>query len=104
MSQHIFVTTNGQILLAGYDRQNGELFFSLFPDEDTETPSAESRGGIVQISDLQQSIEALVPAVPAAMFESIRQDAINNVGNRVVKWSPEGTILSDSAACGRKVA
>lgn len=104
MSQHIFEATDGQIVLAGYDRQNGEYFFSVFANDEAEQPTAESRTAPRTVGDLRDSVAGLVADVPAAMFDSIREDAINNVGNRVVKWASDGSIISDSAACGRKVA
>lgn len=104
MSQHIFYAADGQVVLAGYDRQCGEYFFSIFADDLADTPSAESKKGPRNIDELRASVEGLIGGVPAAMFDSIREDAINNMGNRVVRWNSDGTIQSDSAACGKKAA
>ncbi len=104
MSQHIFEAADGQIVLAGYDRQCGEYFFSIFANDEAEIPSSESRTAPQTITDLRKGVDGLVAGVPAAMYDSIREDAINNVGNRLVKWASDGSIISDSAACGRKVA
>ncbi|MDT8992745.1 hypothetical protein RQP54_17870 [Curvibacter sp. APW13] len=104
MSQHVFEAADGQIVLAGYDRMCGEYFYSVFANSDAEAPSAESRTAPKTIDELRTNVDALVGGVPAPMFASIREDAINNMGNRVVKWAADGSIISDSAACGRKVA
>lgn len=104
MSQHVFEAEDGQIVLAGYDRPCGEYFYTVFASNDIEGPTAESINGPREIQELREQVDALVCGVPDAMYESIRQDAIENVGNRVVRWNADGSIHSDSAAPGRKAA
>jgi hypothetical protein len=104
MSQHVFEAEDGQIVLAGYDRQCGEYFYTIFASNDVEEPTAESVDGPHEIAHLRKQVDALVSGVPSAMYDSIRDDAIGNVGNRVVRWSRDGTIESDSAALSQKAA
>lgn len=104
MSQHFYQANSGHVVLAGYDRQCGEYFFSIFESEEAEFPIAESIGSPRDVQVLRESVDDLVQGVPQPMWESIRQDAINNVGNRVVRWNADGTIQSDSAAFGKIAA
>ncbi|BDT74146.1 hypothetical protein os4_36990 (plasmid) [Comamonadaceae bacterium OS-4] len=104
MSQHVFAAEDGQIVLAGYDRQCGEYYFTIFANNNVEEPTAESGEGLREISQLRKELDALVSGVPGTMYESIRQDAIDNVGNRMVRWKLDGSIEIDSAAQGRMAA
>lgn len=101
MSQHQLTTTQGTVLLAGFDRRLGEFFFSLFASQNAEKPvySTEPLVDPINVNDLDSvadKIRSLVPDVPGQIFDSIRSDALNNVGNRVVVWNQDGTIQSDN--------
>lgn len=102
MSQHTYSSPSGQVLIAGFDRICGEFFFSVFQNAQADGPISTS---ILEQSLDVYSIEAVkqqaligVPDAPKSMWESIRQDAMNNVGNRCVQWNPDGTIKFDSAS------
>lgn len=103
MSQHNFEAPNGLALLAGFDRIEGEFFFFVFDyqrDDDRPVHSSmnDSSVNAQDIQSIKQRVAELVPAVPEPMWESIRQDAIGNVGNRSVNWNLDGTIKCDTAA------
>ena len=102
MSQHSFACPNtGHALLAGYDRLLGEYFFTVFDNQAEESVIAASISEIgldtQDLNKVQTRVLQLVPTAPAKMFESIQDDCINNVGNRVVSWMPDGSVQYDTA-------
>lgn len=98
MSQHVLALQTGEQVLAGYDRRLGEYFYSVFASEEDDAPRIESRAGSGPrtIEALRAQLGLHVPNVPGEMYESIRLDALNNVGNRLVKWTINGSLISDS--------
>ena len=104
MSQHTF-TAGNLILLAGYDHMDGEFFYSVFDEasrsEDPIHSSLSDRDTeMTEVDAVRAKVESLMPGVPAAVWDSIRSDALCNVGNRQVRWNADGTIKFDSAAQG----
>lgn len=97
MSQHFICAKSGALLQAGYDRQLRDFFFNLFESEDDfpHSPIETSLDGTVDsynLDSIRARVLLLEPSIPEALWQSIRQDAAANVGNRIVHWTPQGTI------------
>lgn len=100
MSQHIFRARNGNVLTLGYDRMMGEFFYSIHPFDGAEEPTHSSITDLAtnmrSIDAVQLHVDPLVPEVPTGLWKEVNEDAVNDVGSRIVHWSETGQIKFDS--------
>jgi hypothetical protein len=102
MSQHTFNTLDGKVVLAGYDRNCGEYFYSIYPhrlaEEPIHTSITDRSTNVRQLQSVREAVTSLVPGLPESMWSSILDDAMNDMGNRIVHWDTNGCIKFDSEA------
>jgi len=102
MSQHTFNALDGKVLLTGYDRNCGEFYYSIYAGQAADSPlhSSVSDEGLNarDLKRIQARVVDLMPGAPESMWSSVMDDAMNDVGNRIVHWTSDGKIKFDSEA------
>lgn len=99
MSRHSITVPFGKkstrTIVAGFDRQSQSCFLQLFRNDEhipveTHSFDLDIDEGDAQL--LEKAFKQRRIKVPLGFFEQIGFDALNQVGNRIVHWNPDGSI------------
>lgn len=108
MSQHVFETVCGEesvLVMMGWDRPLHGFFLevSSLDSEDDELYSHMLDPDLVSCNGMSENIEYFVEklrfmeiSVPDLMIQEVLSDALDNVGNRMVRYAADGTIQADT--------